>query len=121
MAVYEAAKIEHVPFTFPETAEIYKNEYVVANKYKHSSYGIDVIVNLKRAYKASLDLANLKNYQFDYKDLLYIHRIIGEGIVYNNGNFRNLQVTIKNSTYKPPFPTFPDVWKERINSILTQS
>jgi hypothetical protein len=113
LAIHEAAKIDGNSATFDQTKDVL--DFGRASGLDDDE--IKVITNLKHAYQNAISMANDSTWKYDYKDVIYINRLVGLDLIPGSSVFRYKDVTVGN-IYHPPFPPTPEIWKEEIQNVL---
>lgn len=97
-SIWKEARLEGLPFTFPETQTIVEGMHLAGKK----NDDIIKVRNLKHGWEFLFDSID---YPLDFRYIKQMNHEIGkEGVVLNAGMLRNMDVSIGGTDWKPGIP-----------------
>lgn len=108
--IYSEARLEGIGVTYPDTQEIYEGRTVAGLTVEETIK----VNNLKHAWQFILD--NM-TYPIDLRFVKQINTEVGNGVVINAGNLRQIDVKIGGTSWKPDIPD-EDAAKQFISGIM---
>lgn len=112
--VHNLSKLDQCTTTYIQTKAIVENG-ILDPVGRISIQEIEVIVNLKRAWKFLIN--NYDVLELSINTIGKFHEIVGHGLVINAGTIRNGDVGVNNVNWQPSIPNYENVVKI-VNEIL---
>jgi Fic family protein len=109
--VYDMAALEGNPFTYPEVKTLIDGTTVGGRRVSDQ----EQVLNTAAAWKFLFELIAQDKFTLDKKTFCELHRILAYNETINPGSFRDGQVGIGGTNYKPPHPEqLPEIFDQGI-------